>query len=136
MRRLWGRGTTAGMNLERIVQKYNAGYATRRLHNRGFSAYTPAVHRRGMLVEAADVLNDGSVRLMFRDGASGQYHPMWLRLNCPRNSWAAWDRLTPMGLNDEQVQLVDAAYCSIFFVVGSTGCCSGRAGSVSWISNF
>ncbi len=120
MRRLWGQVTTVGTNLERTVQKYNAGYVTRRLHNRVFSASTAAVRLRGMLVEAADVMNDGSVRLMFRDGASGQYHPMWLRLNCTRNSWAAWNRLTPMDLDDEQVQLVDATYCSIFFVVGST----------------
>ncbi len=78
-----------------------------KLHNNMVFGATAQIRRRGMLVEAADVLNDGNVRLMFSDGATGQYHPTWLRLNCTTNSWATWNRLTPMDLNDEQVQLAD-----------------------------
>ncbi len=106
MRRLWGTGTTAGLNLARTAQKHHVGHLIRKLHNRALSVSESSVRRRCLLVESADVMKDGSVRLMFRDGASGQYHPMWLRLNCTTNSWQAnpaWNRLTPMDLDDQQV---------------------------------
>ncbi len=106
MRRMWGTGKTAGLTLARTAQKHNAGHLMHKLHNRALSTAVSAARRRCQLLESADVMKDGSVRFMFRDGASGQYHPMWLRLNCATNSWQAnpaWNRLTPTNLDDQQV---------------------------------
>ncbi len=106
-------------HLMRTAQKRNIRHLTRSFYNPAFSASEKPVRRRGLLVETADVKKDGGVTLLFRDGTSAQYHPLWLRLKCATNSWKKnpeWNRVSPMDLDNQQVQMFDVVYCSFFYV--------------------